>query len=171
MTIFSERTLSALYAAGWTPNRNIDISTELDILKKQGYSTFPAALDFMKRFSGLQISFQSLFDSKIHYSVHFGTKPVLYMEGEGGGEGIEGFAEDLNTRLCPIGADNSGILWTMAEDGKVYGIYMPVILLMGNSGEQAIENTINYLPSNPLPVVKDYTDEFDAFRRDHPSLY
>ena len=58
MHTFSEKALTALYEAGWSEERQIDPTPYIEMLEKEGNVAFPAVVDFLRRFGGLELSWQ-----------------------------------------------------------------------------------------------------------------
>ncbi len=69
--------------------------------------------------------------------MHFDAEAMLYPEE------IAAYVEHLGMPLCIIGeAGNQHVTLLMDPEGKVYGASEDVLMLWGETGEQAIENLI-----------------------------
>jgi SUKH-3 immunity protein len=156
MGAFSEKTLSLLYASGWSYNRNVDISNDLQTLRNEGYTIFPVIIDFLEQFSGLQIDIPNPIVPNIKRTLDFRISSAMRGIRQ---RTVDAYGDGLDRVLCLIGVDNDSIHFTMDGEGKVYGLYDRMILFIGNSDEEAIENCCVWHPSNPFPIIRDFRNE------------
>lgn len=105
----TEKTRDALLAAGWTPERTVDVSGLKADIEYWGYHWNGHAEAFFKRFAFLRPGYAD-FDF-ISRDIDFGYDS----------ERLAYIAEVIGQSLCPLGycdEQNTGLL--MAEDGSVY---------------------------------------------------
>jgi len=158
MNKFSEKTLKSLFEAGWTPERETDISIEIGLLEQAKYSVFPVVKDFLKHFGGLRLSVPNPLATEIISFLDLTVERAIRSGFDR--EMIQGYGEDLGIEVCPIGVDRDSIVYIMSSAGYVYGIYSADTWLIGNSGEQAIDNWCNWHPQlAPFPIVYTIPDE------------
>lgn len=138
MKDFSQRTLEVLYKAGWSEERFVDTSEYEKRLKLEGYPIYEVVVDFLKSFGGLRLVYP-------HFRVpqeqdEFIIDPILAAADIYAENVTEDYSERVGTALCVIGeAFSRHMTVMMASDGKVYAGYTDVLILVGNSGVDAIE--------------------------------
>lgn len=152
MHTFSEKALAVLREAGWSEDRQIDITPYVEMLEKEGNVVFPVVTDFLRRFGGLELSWEHPLRPRTPAGEEI--RPHLYLLApyapnlirivpQSSLEVDEGL---LGLKVCSIGHDSSGIDIVMAETGKVYGEYMPTFFDLGDSGEEMIEKHVHWHP-------------------------
>lgn len=150
MYAFSARSLSLLNAAGWRENYEPVIEPYLECLQEEGYPVFSAAVNFLQHFGGLRLSRRNPIVPRIISTLALGIDQNVRNYGR---LRLEIFSEDLNAYLCPVGIDTNDIVFVITPSGSVYGVYDIIMLHLGDSGEQALENWCNFHPSNPFRVI------------------
>lgn len=136
---FSGAAAEYLRKAGWTPTRTLPTRVYEEASKAEGRSLLPKAKQFLSKFGGLIIQ----------YSPKSGQADVLAFLAERtihamDGSGLECFEELIGVSpLCPIGHYQFGTcILFMDKRGYVFGGSDETITLVGQTGEQAIENIL-----------------------------
>ncbi len=138
MKEFSQRTLELLWKAGWNKERAVDTSEYEKRLKSEGYPIHTVVVDFLKSFVDLRLVYP-------HFRVpqeedEFIIDPILAAADIYPENVTEDYSERVGMPLCVIGeAFSRHMTVMMASDGKVYAGYTDVLILVGNSGTDAIE--------------------------------
>jgi hypothetical protein len=134
----SPLTLKILRDAGWSPSRRFDTADYEKALRDDGYVISPAVLQFMRSFGGLQLRHPN---SRVP-----GKTLVLSLDARKATAGVaSGWARSYERRLrrelCAFGTAEDGyLLLVMDPDGGVHAGYDDVLLFVGNSGIEAIDN-------------------------------
>jgi hypothetical protein len=172
MHTFSEKALTALNEAGWSEDRQIDITPFVEMLEKEGNVVFPVVADFLRSFGGLELSWPhptADSPSKLGWGERRVRLYILAPYDPGLVRIVPQFwlhREDelvLGVNLCSIGNCGDGIDLLMAESGKVYGSYGETKFDLGNSGEEMIEIYAHWHPiHNPLPQIEIDWDEVES---------
>lgn len=146
---FSDRAYSVLAAAGWSPERAIDISDQVAALEGDGYTVFDSVRAFLARFGRMVLEYA-------HYKDP--TRPdratLDAVEAAAGvfPETVSSWSAALGQGVCPIGqAFSDHMTLVMAADGSVYAGYDDTLVRVGRSGEEAIENLTT--GAEPEPVA------------------
>lgn len=138
MKEFSRETLELLQQAGWSEERIVDIGEYEKNLKSEGYLIHAVIVDFLKRFGGLRLVYP-------HHRVpqhndEFIIDPSVAAADIYPEKVTEDYSERVGMPLCVIGeAFSRHMTVMMASDGKVYAGYDDTLILVGNSGVDAIE--------------------------------
>lgn len=143
---FTEKTITILRANGWSENRLLPTKEYEKKLIAAGYKPHTAALEFLSKFEGLTVSFESSkYDDKIN-NCHFDLDKSIAVADI---DDIEDFGACIGAALCPIGEMNrKNSIVAIAEDGRVFGYYSPYISLLGNNYFDAI----NIICSEEKPI-------------------
>jgi hypothetical protein len=137
MNFVSEETKNLLEKAGWSEARLVNIREYENHLEKLGYPKFPVALEFLRRFGGLQISENSKDEFRRSYNLKVDPikltqcyPPYVFEE----------FGEGLGRPLCPVAlADNGHSAIAMDEAGRVYCIDGSVLFHVADNFYEAIQ--------------------------------
>lgn len=112
------KTRTALEQVGWSEEYQMDISRYEEYLQKDGYTVFPVALDFLKKFGGIKISNQDTV--RWPGSFCFKGDPIAAARFCGRWDVTE-FEEALGRPLCPIAQTVNGTMSIFVdEEGRVY---------------------------------------------------
>jgi hypothetical protein len=115
----------------------VNVEKYKDHFEKLGYPKFPIALEFLRKFGGLQISENSKGESQKSYNLKVdpidlaqGYPPYVFAE----------FGESLGHHLCPVAlADNGHLAVVMDEAGRVYCIDGSVLFHVADNYYKAIQ--------------------------------
>ena len=138
MTTFSLLTLALLQRAGWSKDRHVDTSEYEKCLKSEGYPVHAVVVDFLKSFGGLILVFP-------HPRVpqeddEFYINPTMAAEGIYPERVSEDYSPRVGAPLCAIGQVYSRHMTVIMDpNGKVYAGYDELLILVGDSGTDAIE--------------------------------
>jgi hypothetical protein len=139
----SERTQQLLVAAGWRPDRQVDINQDIQELEAEGYTCFPMVQTFLRSFRGLQLQW-------IDMDVGSGRElqNSLWIDSAAAAGGIfpewrSDYESFLGKPLCPIGrAENDHFTLWMDMHGRVYGTFDEMCVLYGETAVQAIDGLV-----------------------------
>jgi SUKH-3 immunity protein len=133
---FSEQTRELLIQAGWTEDRWIDPGPYELLLKEKGFPVFPALSEFLARFGGLSFRNPAAVPPAAE-DWHFRVKDALRHAFP---NNIAAYSKIVGSPLSVIGEAFRGYLLLMMDArGRIFGGFDEVFLLMGTSGEDAIE--------------------------------
>ena len=138
-TPFSQPTLHCLKKAGWYPERHIDFKHYRRFLEKNGNPVHPCVENFLSCYGGLHVRHPS--HSWKEEMEDFWLNPTYIDDISLNGDSLDDYNKATKSALCAIGSAFSDdiILW-MNQDGVVFATQSTAVYLIGNSGEQAIEN-------------------------------
>lgn len=139
--------LPYLRKAGWTPTRTVPTTAYEQAYAAEGLLLVPKAKQFLHEFGGLII----------RYDTKSAQEDVLEFLAERavqgmGGAGIAGF-ETLTrvSPLCPIGHYLFGTcMLFMDGQGRVFGCSGEAVILVGNTGEEAVVNILTGVESEVI---------------------
>lgn len=139
MNQFSQKTHETLEHAGWKSDYITDTQNWQMDLEKEGYHVFSSVIDFLHHFGGLYIkNFRDrspqaplTFDFDVSRAMRSVPRErIAYL-----------YESRISSPLCVIGqAHEDHMILMMDATGKVYGGYDEFMALIGNTGEEAIEN-------------------------------
>lgn len=133
---FSVRTRNLLLRAGWKDNRKIDIRPYEQSLMEKGFPVFPVLVEFLERFGGLSFHNPSAKPPAIadwHFRVQDSVRHAFP-------NNIKAYGRIAATKLSVIGeASRDHLMLMMDESGRIFGGYDDIFLVIGISGEDAIE--------------------------------
>ncbi|MBD2769035.1 SUKH-3 domain-containing protein [Hymenobacter sp. BT664] len=137
MNFISEETKVLLEKAGWSEARRVSIEEYENHLEKLGYPKFPVALEFLRRFGGLQISESPQGESQRSYNLKVDPLKLTqcyppYV--------FAAFEEGLGRPLCPVAlADNGHSAIAMDEAGRFYCMDGSALFHVADSIYEAIQ--------------------------------
>lgn len=124
--------------AGWSEDRRVDTTEYEKCLQSEGYPVHTAVVDFLECFGGLRVVYphprvpqatDKFFINPMVAAAHICIERVK-----------EDYDERVGAPLCVIGeAFDYHMTLMMDSDGKVYAGYDDTLILVGNSGDDAIE--------------------------------
>lgn len=134
---------------GWCGKAIGDIALIIKTLQNANFIVHAAAIDFLRKFGGLNITFPSAkYDGK-NDEVHFlaeRTAAICDMDD------INDFGEAIGTTLCPVGEINRRhSIVAIAEDGRVFSFFSPFVTLEAYDFEGAINNFFIY--TKPIKTI------------------
>ncbi|MFC4333627.1 SUKH-3 domain-containing protein [Salininema proteolyticum] len=125
MVLYLERTLDsppaadALRACGWSPDRRVETTPQVDALAKQGYLPQPAAVDVLKSFLGLEIKGRRSVPGCRQGASRMEFRPC---RADGQYENVRDYVEKLvEEPVFPLGSVDGLELVLMGASGRVYG--------------------------------------------------
>jgi hypothetical protein len=145
-----------LRRAGWSPEREVDISQWTESLRLDGNQVFPIAAEILRSYGGL--SFRGSPD-KGGPRHEFDVNPVHWYRERDRLEGIESVT---GRRACPLGETSEAAMLAVLEDGTVVGDLDGCILQIAENWKGALDNLIlgrgedillaeDYEPVEPRP--------------------
>jgi hypothetical protein len=147
----SDRTQQLLAAAGWTPDRQVDVSQDIQEMEAEGYTCFPVAQTFLRSFQGLQLEWTDMdvrSGRELQNSLWIDSAAAAAGEFPEWHRDYEAF---LGRPLCPIGrAENSHFTLWMDIQGWIYGTFDELCVLYGETAVQAIDALVTRRTSRKL---------------------
>jgi hypothetical protein len=131
--------VQALARAGWVPTRSVDIEVDLQTLAKDGYSTFPAAVEFLRQYSGLQLPIVDRLGrpDEIWFSAHRACMGIA-------SSWIRTYSDRSGTTVLPVGEAYHGHLTLLiGENGHWFGGYDNEFGLIGEDLLSCLDNLIS----------------------------
>src|SRR5215467_2384089 len=132
-------TTKCLTEAGWRPSRHIPVPPEVEAeLRADGHKLLPSARRFVEEFGGLAVVHP-------HFKVagspgNFVIDPLLATRGTDPGWVRDHEHRTTEPALTPIGQASRGyLIMCMGHEGAVYGGYDKVLMILGASGDDALE--------------------------------
>jgi hypothetical protein len=118
----NEPVLNALYNAGYTPQRKINIARMVKVLTEEGYQVFDCVARFLAAYGGLIIRFENRKNGLQNDDINFDIEHAITIENSE--RILSDYAPRTEKNLCLIGtAYRDYFCLMMAEDGSVYGGY------------------------------------------------
>jgi HEAT repeat protein len=138
--------VEALEQAGWRPERRVDITEATNSIVAAGYSAFPAAEDFLKKFDGLQLKAAIAYKRPVTKSGFIlnmkleASKAVKQIERER----LLKYQALCNSLLCPIGLVGPQEILMIDEAGMIYGDgdQTQVLTFYGETISDALDNLL-----------------------------
>ncbi len=154
MTIFLEVIVAILHNSGWFEQRKVNTSEYAQMLKSEGYPVHASVIDFLSCFGGLRVIHP-------HHRVPqekdvFCLDPAVGIEGICAERVFEEYELRVGTPLCIIGnALRDYMTLLMDAEGKVYAGYDECLVMIGDSGIDAIEALCRGRNSLEIPELED----------------
>ncbi|GAA4531139.1 SUKH-3 domain-containing protein [Amycolatopsis samaneae] len=127
--------IRALRKARWSPSRRVPIDADLRALEEDGYRVFPAAVDFLRNFSGLFVDVRRPYG---HDEIIFSAAEAC--AGISWGLAAE-YTEQAGVAVVPVGeAFSRHMTVFLGEDGRWFGGYDQVLVEFGTDVFEFIEN-------------------------------
>jgi len=144
---FSKHTRQLLIQAGWTEDRWFNPRPYELLLQEKGFPVFPVLSQFLARFGGL--SFRNLAAvPPAAEDWHFRVEDALLHAFP---NNIAAYSKIVGSPLTPIGEAFRGYLLLMMDERvRVFGGFDQVFLVIGTSGEDAIEALCNGRKLQPV---------------------
>lgn len=138
-----------LRKAGWSPDREVDVSEWVERLRRDGYDVFPLAEAILRSYGGLDLEHRgyrgpSWFDFQVDPSSWYGDFDRLrYID------------EVTGTRLCPLGETSGAGMLGVLSDGRVVSELDGDLVLIGDTWRAALQNRL--LGEGPRTILaEDY---------------
>ena len=148
--VFSASVLQVLNAAGWTPDRKINISAWVEELGPQGYNLSDVAAQSLRSFGGLELGPINMEGPNFGNDESLNIDPIL------AGSGHFALAEELSRELgdewYPFGEWLSSSSVFIGASGHVVATGLGWIWELGTSIEDAIELAV--MANRPLRCLK-----------------
>jgi hypothetical protein len=132
----SPRFRELLYRAGWSPERQVEITGWVTSLQKEGFTPNPIALAILASFGGLSLRIPPAGTGTYEHELRFDPVRAATGESDRGKE----WKDELGVDLFPVGEEvtSGNIIWA-GSDGRIYygrgfGLY-----LLGDSLQMATE--------------------------------
>lgn len=130
-------TQKMLKKSGWNKNRRIDISSYEKDLLAEGYPINDKIRNFLISFGGLEVHHPHHRVQNEEDEFHLNPSVAIQTIYP---ERVEEYNHRTNNHLVVIGEASKGyLILMMGLDGKVYAGYDDFLLLLGFSGEDALE--------------------------------
>jgi hypothetical protein len=133
-----EAARKALEAAGWFPERRVEVMSSEDALRGAGLRVWPGLMDFLGEFQGLRVAFtrEGTIDSA-WFDPTAAASPTLVPT-------IADYEERIGVGVAPIGyAYRDHLLLLLADDGRFFGGYDDHLTELGSSALEAIDALIS----------------------------
>ncbi|MFE0024190.1 SUKH-3 domain-containing protein [Amycolatopsis sp. NPDC059021] len=105
-----------LRRGGWKPGRDVSVGEDLRALWEEGHLVFPAAIDFLREYSGLVLTWER--DGSPD-DVWFSAAAICAQAASGW---VADYSARAGTTLVPVGAANRGYLMLLlGENGHWFG--------------------------------------------------
>jgi hypothetical protein len=158
-----------LQEAGWHKSRNIDISEQEKILNEEGYYIFESAKQFLSEYDELTIKYLQKIDEDdnafcfikiidlndtININVIEAAREIFIST-------VKKYEKYLSVKLIPVAeARRRNVIVCISEDGRFFGFYGGVCIVLGNSFIEVLENLSVYKTYESLEVKHiDFDDE------------
>jgi hypothetical protein len=138
-----------LRAAGWSPDRAVNIDEWVTRLRQDGNHVSPVAEAILERFGGLELRHRldggaSRFDLSLNPATWYGERDrVLDIE------------QVLTSPACPLGEFSGDAMLAVLEDGRVVSAFGGDMNLVGDDWSRALD-LITLGRGEFLPLAKDY---------------
>lgn len=122
-----------LRAAGWSPDRTVDIDEWVATLRRDGNHVSPAAEAILKGFGGLELRHRldgglSRYDLSLNPATWYGERDrVLDIE------------DVLKSPACPLGEFSGEAMLAVLEDGSIVSAFGGDMNLVGDSWSSALD--------------------------------
>ena len=137
--MFSDTVISILEASGWAPSRRVPTSQWVGQLESERFTMLPDAVKVLEGFGGLEIVPRKIAaDTFLKGVIRF--DPLLSASGEF--DRVNYWQHCLNITLSPIAEDSKGGILLLAEDGRVFICWDGKMFHIGESFEDALENSL-----------------------------
>lgn len=147
---FSDPVIAALGAAGWTPDRNFDISAWAEELASQGYRLNTTAAQALREFGGLEVGPVNMEGPNFSNEEPLNVDPIL--AGSGHYPLVAELARELGGDWYPFGEWLSSSSIFVSPSGWVVATGLSWIWEVGGSVEEAIEFAL--MAHRPLRCLK-----------------
>lgn len=153
MTELSTRTAECLNQSGWNRNRAIDTSGFEASLRAAGFVVLGAAVNFLKEYGGLRITYPHAKVKDMRDEMHFDPSIVVrHIQPID----VDAYSKVLGKELCPIGEASRGYLILMMDQtGQVYASYDDFFAKVGSSGIEAIDALCSGRNLQTIPIPDD----------------
>ena len=137
-----------LRRSGWYPGRNVSTSAWSEVLSSYGYEVLPEAMALLQEFGGLTIEpVRTRSDAFRGHTIIF--DPLSDAEPDG----VAHWQQILGTPLTPIGQLNGDIILLFAVNGSIFSSWARFLFRVGDSLEDALENTLVFARRKPVEVA------------------
>lgn len=144
MSRFTPEVEEVLRAAGWSPERQVDVAGWASLFEGEGLPAHQAALDFLREFGGLSVHIGGPGREKAKEPFEF--NPSLC---EGEGELFVTWGEELERQLFPLGElDRGRFFLAIDENAEIY--LVETWAASFGAGPAAVENLV--LGNKPTEV-------------------
>ncbi len=137
MTEYSPETIAALSAAGWTPDRRIDVSKYRAAYEEYGHTIFTTVLTFLEQFGGLKLRFphfrvpDSMDGCNFHADVWARVEPNYLRE----------YENHIGQAVVPMGAARSEHMYLlMTAGGAMYACFEDILCFVGQDHVDALNS-------------------------------
>jgi hypothetical protein len=130
-------TESLVRAAGWTPDRQTDISTYVKSLAGEGYTIPTTVSSFLSSFGGLRVRHPHHRVPGTDDSFHFDPIRAVSRNFK---ENIDAFADRIGRPVVPVGeAFTDYMVLLMSADGRFFAGLDDLLVFVGNDPAEALE--------------------------------
>ena len=138
--MFSDFVTKVLDGAGWYPTRRVSMKHIVKALTDDGWTMVPEAIRILENFGLLTITPPPIAPGSLMRADELVFNPDDAALGEY--DVIQDWENQLGVRLSPVAEHGGQGLLLVAEDGRVYLSFGDLMLKMGETFEDALENTL-----------------------------
>ena len=151
--MFSAAVTDTLEWAGWSPTRKVSMTRWVKALIDDGYTMVPEALRILENFGLLTIKPPPKAPGAVFRADELVFRPDDAALGES--DAIGDWEKQLGVRLSPVAEHGGQGLLLVAEDGRVYLCFGALMWKMGETFEDALENTLIVVRREPerIPCI------------------
>ncbi|QSB05072.1 SUKH-3 domain-containing protein [Natronoglycomyces albus] len=134
---FSGELTSSLESAGWYPGRRVDLATEFEFNRTQGYNLHPYAREFLEAFHGIEVEPLPTSDPGLQY-----CDPLIvdvYLGAHGDSADTKWLNRELGGHWYPVGEWNSKMALYIDSTGAVVCTGLGWHWFLGPSIEESLE--------------------------------
>ena len=133
----SDLARSALEAAGWSAERDVDVAPHESALRSAGYAVWPSLLNLIREFAGLTVRFER--NGRPDTAWFDPARAVRWADAQS----VKAYEDRIHRRLAPVGYGyHDHMLLLASEAGQIFGTFDDFLADLGNSPVQAVENLI-----------------------------
>ena len=125
-----------LRRAGWSPERQVDISQWVEPLRQDGNEVFPVAAGILRSYGGLSFKGPRQKRGTRH---DFDVNPVHWY---GERDRLVDIESITGRSACPLGETSGAAMLAVLDDGRVVGDFDGCIIQISDSWKGALDNLI-----------------------------
>ena len=145
----SPKAEEVLRAAGWTPERQVDITEWTDALRRDGVEVSPHAEAILRKFGRIRLGHRGRGGPSRQ---DFSVDPTSWL---GEGEHVRDIEAAIGHRLSPLGETMGAAMLGVLDDGAVIAEMDGDVVQIGRSWRDALDYLI-LRPAATLKLAEDY---------------
>lgn len=140
----NQQLTTELENAGWYPGRVVDVQSDLEAYRAEGYEIWDGLADALREYSGLSIS-----GPANNHPVIIGAEPAIRSIGA---EDVPGYAALAKARLTPIAVYYAMTIF-MSPDGRFWGGHGDLFGFLSAEITDVLDSILNQPGSNSLDMI------------------